>query len=131
MESDNKSWKIMITWKYSQTWADDHLRIATTWLQWPSFWCPNLIFYNIEPPLNNDHLSTKTTVFGYQGWSLYTGLTVILLHHFLDVAIESTDWNIWEWYYPRLAHFLWVGNDIIDWNFPQFLASDILSHKHC
>ncbi len=40
---------------YSQTWANDHLRIVTTCLQRPLFWGPNYIFYNI-----ND-LQTTTT----------------------------------------------------------------------
>jgi hypothetical protein len=35
-------------------------------------------------PLNNDHLSTATTNFGSQGWSLYTGLTVIIVTSFMD-----------------------------------------------
>ncbi len=42
--------------KYSQTWANDYLRIATTCLQRPPFWSPNLDLYNINQPLNNDHL---------------------------------------------------------------------------
>ncbi len=31
--------------------------------------------------LNSDHLSTTTTIFGSQGWSLYTGLTVYQTCH--------------------------------------------------
>ena len=34
--------------KYSQTWANDHLRIATTCQQRPPFCGPNLNFYNIN-----------------------------------------------------------------------------------
>jgi len=41
--------------KYSQTWANDHLQIATTCSQRPPFWGPNYTFYNI-----ND-LQTTTT----------------------------------------------------------------------
>ncbi len=62
---------------YSQTWVNDHLRIATTCLQRPSFWSPNLSLYNTTLPLNNDHLSTTATNLGFQGWSLYTSLNVI------------------------------------------------------
>jgi hypothetical protein len=62
---------------YSQTWVNDHLRIATTCLQRPSFWSPNLSLCNTTLPLNNDHLSTTATNLGSQGWSLYTSLTVI------------------------------------------------------
>ncbi len=36
-----------------------------------------LCLWNINLPLNNDHLSTTATNFGSRGWSLYTGLTVI------------------------------------------------------
>ena len=62
--------------KYSQTWVNDHLRIATTCLQRPLFWSPNLRLHNINLPLNNDHLSTTATNLGSRGWSLYKGLTV-------------------------------------------------------
>jgi len=34
--------------KYSQTWSNNHLRIATTCLQRPLFWGPNETFYNIN-----------------------------------------------------------------------------------
>ena len=55
--------------KYSQTWANDHL---------PLFCGPVFSFYNIKLPLNNDHLSTTTTNLGSRGWALYTGMTVFL-----------------------------------------------------
>ncbi len=63
-------------YKYYQTCVNDHLRITTTCLLWPSFWSPNYRFYNINLPLNNNHLSTTATNFGSRGWSLYAGLTV-------------------------------------------------------
>jgi len=31
-----------------------------------------------RPPAKHDHLSTTTTILGFQGWSLYTALTVRL-----------------------------------------------------
>ena len=61
---------------YSQTWANDHLRIATTCQQRPLFWGPIFNYYNIMLPLNHDQLSTTATFWGSRGWSLYTGLTV-------------------------------------------------------
>ncbi len=61
---------------YSQTWANDHPRISTTCLQRPLFSSPNLGLCNINLPLKNDHLSTTATNFRYQGWLLYTGLTI-------------------------------------------------------
>jgi hypothetical protein len=33
-----------------------------------------------KEPLNNNHLSTTATIIGPQGWSLSTGLTVLLKH---------------------------------------------------
>ena len=45
---------------YSQTWANDH-HFDLLYHKWP---------------LKNDHLSTAATIFGSQGWSLSTGLTV-------------------------------------------------------
>ena len=56
--------------------SSDHLRVATTCLQRQLFWGPFFNFYNIKLPLTNDHLSTKATILGSLGWSLYTGLTV-------------------------------------------------------
>ncbi len=55
---------------------NDHLRIATTFLQRPLFWSPIFCFYETNISLNNNHLSTTATNLGSQGWSLYTGLTV-------------------------------------------------------
>jgi len=90
----NATWKRYKTnWIYSQTWVNDHLRIATTCLQRPQFWGPNFNFHNIKLPLNNDHLSTMATNFGSQGWSLSTSLTVYKLllfkhFHFMHVIIS-------------------------------------------
>ena len=67
---------VMVKYKYSQTWANDHLRITTTCLQRPPFLGPIFNFHNIKLPLNSDHLSTTVSNLGSQGWSLYTGLTV-------------------------------------------------------
>ena len=63
--------------KYSQTWANDHLRITTTCVQRPLFWGPIFTFYSIKLPLNNDHLSTTATIFGSRGWSFYTSFHYI------------------------------------------------------
>jgi len=72
----------IIVWLiYSQTWANDHLRIATTCLQRPLFCGPVFLVYSIKVPLNNDHLSTTATIFGSRGWPLYTGLTVHKWRH--------------------------------------------------
>ncbi len=55
----------------------DHHRIATTCLQLPLFWIPNLGLYNIKLPLNNDQQTTTATNSGFRRWSLYTCLTVV------------------------------------------------------
>ncbi len=51
------------------------LRIATTCLLRPPFFNTYLDLYNINLPLNSDHLSTKAAKLEPQGWSLYTDLT--------------------------------------------------------
>jgi hypothetical protein len=51
---------------------------TTTCLQRLLFWSPVFHIYRTNEPLNNDHLSTTATIFGSQGRSLYTGLTVYL-----------------------------------------------------
>ena len=65
----------------------------TICLQRPPFWGPIFNVYNINLPLNNDHLSTKATNLGTRGWLLYTGLTVdekdILRHFKLLFQISS------------------------------------------
>ena len=86
--------------KYSQTWANDHLRIATTCQQRPPFCGPILSFYNIKLPLNSDHLSTMATICGSQGWSLYTGLTVhkiIIWHFFYSCCVHWVSKEQWGW----------------------------------
>ncbi len=62
---------------YSQTWANDHLRIVTTWLQRPPFWIPNLDFYNIIYLWTTTTFPQRPQIWGPQGLSLYTCLTVI------------------------------------------------------
>jgi hypothetical protein len=74
---------------YCQTWTNDHLWITTTCLQRPLFLGPDFNVYSIDLPLNNDHLSTTATILGSRGWSLYTGLTVLLKKTF-----ESEIWNV-------------------------------------
>jgi len=82
---------------YSQTWVNDHLRIATTCLQRPQFWGPNFNFHNTKQPLNNDHLSTTATNFGSQGWSLYTSLTVFAI----KISKERTYSPIYQFYWSH------------------------------
>ncbi len=84
----------------SQTWANDHLPMTTTSLQRPPFWCPNFSFYNIKLPLNNDHLSTMVTNLGSRGWSLYTGLTVLII------------WNSYS--YSRISIINNLKNEFLD-----------------
>ncbi len=56
-------------WLYSENWANAYL-----W-QRPR---PGRDFhiYSIKVPLNNDHLSTTSTILGSQWWPLHSGLTV-------------------------------------------------------
>jgi len=70
----------------SQTWANDHLWIMIICLLRLLFWGPNFNVFNIKLSLNNDHLSTTATNFGYQ-WSLYKGLTVCFWHCFSTFVI--------------------------------------------
>ncbi len=58
----------------------------------PPFWSPNFDLHNINLLLNNDHLSTTATNFGSQGWSLCTGLTV-LLKYFLRLEKKSHNYR--------------------------------------
>ncbi len=57
-----------------QTWANDHLRKATTCLQRSLIWGSNYNIYIIKLLLNNDHLSTTVTILGSRGWSSLTVL---------------------------------------------------------
>ncbi len=61
---------------YSQTWATNHFRIATTCLQRPPIFRSHVKLSLHKWPLNNNHLSTTATIFGFQGWLLYSSLTV-------------------------------------------------------
>jgi len=67
-QNDGSILYYLLTWfeTYSQTWANDHLRIVTT-----LFGSPNFNSYNMKLPLNNDHLSIMATKQGFRGWSLY------------------------------------------------------------
>ncbi len=51
-----------------------HLRIATTCQQRPPFWSPNLILFNMEVPLNNDHMAATATNLGSLRWSFPKGI---------------------------------------------------------
>ncbi len=62
---------LILGWEYSPTWVNSHLPTAT-YLQ-----MPGLGLYNINLPVNNDHLSSTATNLGSRWWS-YTGLTVIV-----------------------------------------------------
>ncbi len=64
------------TIKYSQTWSNDLFQIATTIFR-SHF---ELLFHKWPP--NNGHLSTVATFWASEGWSLYTGLTVVAKHGF-------------------------------------------------
>jgi hypothetical protein len=43
----------------------------------PNNYVPSFIVCDIKVPLNNDHLSTTTTYFGFQGYSMNTNLNVL------------------------------------------------------
>ena len=62
---------------YTQTWVNDLLWAATTCLHRPLLCGPMFNFYNLQLPLNNDHLSTTATNVGSRGLLLNTGLTVL------------------------------------------------------
>jgi len=50
--------------RYSQTWVNDHLWIATTCLQRPPFWKSQFEMLLLKWSLTNYHLSTTTITFG-------------------------------------------------------------------
>ncbi len=54
------------TTEYSQTWAYDHLRTATTCLHRPLFLGPTFDVHSRKVLLNNDHLSATASIFGEQ-----------------------------------------------------------------
>ena len=60
--------------QYVLTWVNDHLWIATTWLQRPPFRGPILKFYNIKLPVNNDHCLNSGHKFGVS--------RVVVVHRF-------------------------------------------------
>ena len=92
---------------YSQTWANDHLRIATTCLQRPLFWGPILNFYSINDLWTTTTCQQPPLFFGSQGWSLYTGLTV---HRFL----MSVWWNKSSNYFNIKTLWKSKGNSKVD-----------------
>ena len=53
--------KCKCAFKYSQTWVNNHLRIAAPYKQRPPYRGSIFNIYNIMQPLNNDHLSTTAT----------------------------------------------------------------------
>ncbi len=44
-------------------------------------------------PLNNDHLLTTAAVFGYQGWLLYTCLTILLMTCTVKLGYNELGYN--------------------------------------
>ncbi len=76
---------------YSQTWANDHLRIATTCLWWLLFWSPNISLYKTNLHLKKDHLSKPATNLESQGGSLYASLTLVLLQfNYFEIVRKMT-----------------------------------------
>ncbi len=61
---------------YSQTWANDQLRIAITCLYNDHHFGSLSELLLLKWPLNNDHISTTATIFWFRWWLFYTGLTV-------------------------------------------------------
>jgi len=75
-------------WYYSQTWANDHLWIAATCIQRPSFIRSQFEILLLKWPPNDYHLPTTATIPRSQGWSLYTGLQGI--YKFKDVIVVAS-----------------------------------------
>jgi hypothetical protein len=62
----------MVHVKFRSPWRNTvKPELTTICLQRPQYLIPNVGLYNINLPLNNDHLSTTATNLGSQGWSLY------------------------------------------------------------
>ncbi len=59
-------------------------------------------------PLKKDHLSTTATIFGSQGWSLHTGLTVCIANIFWlsSWSCQSIEWRSQE------EAFVWRYNNV-------------------
>jgi len=68
----------------SQTWAYGHLSLMTI------IYDPFFNFYIAMLPLNNDHLSTTATIFGFQGWSLYKFQLIKSKHLFKTIWLCKT-----------------------------------------
>ena len=86
------------------TWANDYLRITTTCLQRPPFWCPSFTFYKIKHPLNNDQSTTATNL-GFREWSVYTGLTVL---RYPNIVIQFRDF-VTKKFFIKISGFKSVG----------------------
>jgi len=69
--------------RFSQTWANHHLFITTIILRIHH----GLLLH--KWPLFNDHLSTKVTILGSQGWSLFKGLTLYTWKHYLTILSKA------------------------------------------
>jgi len=94
-QNDGSILYYLLTWfeTYSQTWANDHLRIVTT-----LFGSPNFNSYNMKLPLNNDHLSIMATKQGFRGWSLYPRLTVI------DIVFKTSTTTTMSQHFLKLTN---------------------------
>ncbi len=73
---------VALRYKGMMSNLDSILRITTTCLQRPQFWNPNLGFYNINQPLNNDQLSMTAINLGPRGWLLQTQIW-LFTHYFV------------------------------------------------
>ncbi len=69
----------------SQTRANDHLTITTTYLQRPLFEVPAFQIKRAKEPLNNDHPSTTFTIFWIP--------TVVVVHRFDCTAMTNDFWQ--------------------------------------
>ncbi len=67
--------------KYSQTWSNDHLQIATTNDQHFVVKC--------ETYFMNDFWTTTTSIFGSRGWSMGTALTLSIFSAKIIILIKN------------------------------------------
>ncbi len=91
------------------------LEPTNTCQQWPLLWSPHLCLYNINLPLNNDHLSTTVTNFGSWGWSLYTGLTVVKFYVLFSKIQTVQKSFLSRLFLPPWRWILWLGRFRLDW----------------
>jgi len=76
----HQSWPYCSFMIPSQTWANDHLQIATTCQQRPPFWGPKLDFYYINDLWTTTICQQRPLFWGRsQGLSLHTSLTVMYI----------------------------------------------------